>query len=140
LLAIKEAAMADTFKFELVSPERLLMSENVAQVLVPGSEGDFTVLPLHAPVLSTLRPGVIDVVLPGGRERRIFVRAGLAEVDPASLTILAQRAVDLDDLDRDWLAQEIRNAEEDVADAQNEDVRTAAQNTLDRLRQIEEAL
>lgn len=132
--------MADTFKFELVSPERLLMSENVAQVLVPGSEGDFTVLPLHAPVLSTLRPGVIDVVLPGGRERRIFVRAGLAEVDPASLTILAQRAVDLDDLDRDWLAQEIRNAEEDVADAQNEDVRTAAQNTLDRLRQIEEAL
>ncbi|MEE9589878.1 MAG: F0F1 ATP synthase subunit epsilon [Hyphomicrobiaceae bacterium] len=132
--------MADTFKFELVSPERLLMSENVAQVLVPGSEGDFTVLPLHAPVLSTLRPGVIDVVLPGGRERRIFVRAGLAEVDPESLTILAQRAVDLDDLDRDWLAQEIRNAEEDVADAQNEDVRTAAQNTLDRLRQIEEAL
>ncbi len=132
--------MADTFKFELVSPERLLMSEIVAQVLVPGSEGDFTVLPLHAPVLSTLRPGVIDVVLPGGRERRIFVRAGLAEVDPESLTILAQRAVDLDDLDRDWLAQEIRNAEEDVADAQNEDVRTAAQNTLDRLRQIEEAL
>ncbi len=132
--------MADTFKFELVTPERLLISESVVQVLVPGAEGDFTVLPLHAPMLSTLRPGVIDVGLPGGNEQRIFIRSGIAEVGPENLTILAQRAVDLDDLDREWLSQEIKNAEEDVTDADDEDKRTVAQNTLDRLKQIEQAL
>ncbi len=80
-----------TFKFELVSPERLLLSEDVEQVVVPGSEGDFTVLAGHAPVLSTLRPGVMDVKLPGGKAKRLYVKAGFAEVDPESLTVLAQR-------------------------------------------------
>ncbi len=132
--------MAKKFKFELVSPERLLISSEASEVLVPGSEGDFTVLPEHAPVLSTLRPGVITVDFSEGARKHIFVRSGLADVSPSSLTILAQQAIDLDEIDREWLAEQIRNAEEDVADAEDEDKRTAAQNTLDRLREIEQNL
>ena len=130
--------MADTFKFELVSPEKLLISADVREVLVPGAEGDFTVLPNHAPVLSTLKPGLLDVVGEDGKESRIFVRGGLAEVDPISLTVLAQQAIDLDELDKSWLAREIANTEEDVADAKDEDSRTAAQNMLDRLKLVQE--
>jgi F-type H+-transporting ATPase subunit epsilon len=130
----------NTFKFELVSPERLLLSEAVTSVRVPGTDGEFTVLAGHAPVLASLRPGLLDVVLPGGKEQRIFVRGGLAEVDPKSLTVLAQQAVNLDDLDRAALAQEIKNAEEDVADAKDETTKHKAQDTLDRLKQIESAL
>ena len=132
--------MADTFKFELVSPERLLYSDDAEQVVVPGSEGDFGVLPSHAPVLSTLRPGLLEVTLPGGTERRIFVRGGFAEVGPDSLTVLAQQAIDLAELDAAQLAQEIQDAEEDVADAKDDATRDAAQATLDRLRLIEETL
>ena len=118
--------MADTFKFELVSPERLLMSEDVTSVLVPGAEGEFTVFAHHAPVLSTMRAGLLDVTMPDGQERRIFIRGGFAEVQPDNLTVLAQQAINLDELDWDTLAQEIKNAEEDVADAKDEDVRTSA--------------
>ncbi len=128
--------MADTFKFELVSPEKLLISADVRQVLVPGSEGDFTVLPNHAPVLSTLKPGLLDVIDEDGAESRIFVRGGIAEVDPLSLTVLAQQAIDLDELDKSWLAQEIANTEEDIADAKDEDRRTTAQNMLEQLKLV----
>jgi F-type H+-transporting ATPase subunit epsilon len=128
--------MAETFKFELVSPERLLMSEDVLSVLVPGGEGEFTVFVNHAPVLSTMRAGLLDVVLADGQEKRIFIRGGFAEVQPDSLTVLAQQAINLDELDRDWITQEIKNTEEDVADATDEDVRTAAQNTLAQLQQV----
>ncbi|KAB2846168.1 MAG: F0F1 ATP synthase subunit epsilon [Hyphomicrobiaceae bacterium] len=133
-------ANTNTFKFELVSPERLLMSEDVTSVRVPGTDGEFTVLAGHAPVLSSLRPGLLDVILPGGKEQRIFVRGGFAEVDPKSLTVLAQQAINLDELDRAALAQEIKNAEEDVADAKDETAKHKAQDTLDRLKQIEGAL
>ena len=132
--------MADTFKFELVSPERLLFSDDAELVVVPGSEGDFGVLPNHAPFLSTLRPGLLEVTLPGGAQRRIFVRGGFAEVGPDGLTLLAQQAVDLADLDAEQLAQQIRNAEEDVADAKDDAARDAAQSALDGLRLIEETL
>ena len=74
--------MADLLKFELVSPERLLSSGNVQQVVVPGTEGEFTVLVNHAPVLSTLKPGVVTVTDENGSEDRIFVRGGFAEVNP----------------------------------------------------------
>ena len=132
--------MADTFSFELVSPEQLVFSSEVREVLVPGAEGDFTVLPDHAPVLSTLRPGLLDVIDGDGLEHRIFVRGGLAEVDPDNLTVLAQQAINLDRLDKSWLAQEISNAEEDVTDAKDEDARTAALDMLERLKLVREAL
>ncbi len=132
--------MPDSFKFELVSPERLLISADAAQVLVPGAEGDFVVLPRHAPVLSTLRPGLLDVKLADGEERRIFVRGGFAEVDPESLTVLAEHAIDLAELDAALLAQAVQDAEEDIADAKDDATRDRAQTHLEHLRQVQVTL
>ena len=132
--------MADLFKFELVSPEDLLLSQDVRQVLVPGTEGNFTVLPGHAPVLSTLRPGVLDVLDEAGREERIYVRGGIAEVNPNGLTVLAENAVPLAELSPEMLSQQIRNAEEDVADAGDDEKRRRAQEALDHLRDLQGAL
>jgi F-type H+-transporting ATPase subunit epsilon len=132
--------MADLFKFELVSPEDLLLSQDVQQVLVPGTEGNFTVMPGHAPVLSTMRPGVIDVTDEAGNEERIYVRGGVAEVNPKGLTVLAEEAVPLAELSSEMLAQQIRNAEEDVADATEDEKRRRAQESLDHLRDLQNAL
>ena len=73
-----------SFKFELVSPERLLVSADATEVVMPGAEGDFTVLAGHSPVLSTLRPGVLALKLADGGTKRVYVRGGFAEVDAAS--------------------------------------------------------
>jgi F-type H+-transporting ATPase subunit epsilon len=132
--------MPDAFKFELVSPERLLVSDKVEQVLVPGAEGDMTVLAHHAPVLTTLRPGVLDIGMPGGEHRRYFIRGGFAEIGPAGLTVLAETAIDLVELDAGQLAQAVQDAEEDVADAAEGAVRDRAQTRLDHLRQVQSAL
>jgi F-type H+-transporting ATPase subunit epsilon len=132
--------MADAFKFELVSPERLLVSGEVAQVLIPGSEGDMTILAHHAPLLSTLRPGLLDITLPDGEHKRYFIRGGFAEVGPAGLTVLAETAIDLVELDADQLDQAVKDAEEDVADATEDAVRDRAQTKLDHLRQVQATL
>ena len=131
--------MLDPFKFELVSPERLLVSDEVEQVLVPGAEGDMTVLAHHAPVLTTLRPGLLDIGFPGGKSQRFFIRGGFAEVNPAGLTVLAEIAIDLDELKAEQLAQAIKDAEEDVADL-TDDARDRAQTKLEHLRQVQATL
>ena len=131
--------MPDPFKFELVSPERLLVSDEVEQVLVPGAEGDMTVLAHHAPVLTTLRPGLLDIGFPGGRSQRFFIRGGFAEVNPAGLTVLAETAIDLDELKAEQLVQAIKDAEEDVADL-TDDARDRAQTKLEHLRQVQATL
>ena len=133
--------MPDSFKFELVSPERLLVSGNVEQVIVPGSEGEMTVLAHHAPLLTTLRPGLLDIGFPGGGEhQRYFVRGGFAEVSPAGLTVLAETAIDLVELDAAQFAQAVKDAEEDVADATDDAIRDRAQTKLDHLRQVQATL
>ncbi len=132
--------MPDAFKFELVSPERLLVSADVEQVLVPGAEGDMTVLAHHAPVLTTLKPGLLEIGYPGGESQRYFIRGGFAEVNTAGLTVLAETAIDLVELDAAQLAQAIKNAEEDVADATEDAARDRAQTKLDQLRQVQSAL
>ena len=96
--------MAEPFRFELVSPERLLVSEEVDSVTAPGAEGEFTVLARHAPFMSTLKPGLVEVRGLSGDTRRIFVRGGFADVTPAGLTILADEAIRLEDLDPATLA------------------------------------
>jgi F-type H+-transporting ATPase subunit epsilon len=131
--------MAEPFQFELVSPERELMSEPVDQVVVPGSEGYFTVLKGHAPFMSTMKPGVVDVVN-GNDTLRIFVRGGFADVSPAGLTILAEQAIPLDEVDAEMLAQDIRNTEEDVADAKDGATKDAAETRLNQLREVQAAL
>src|SRR6204780_5685352 len=94
--------MADKVKFELVSPEKLLLSEDVAMVVVPGDEGNFGVLPGHALLISTVRPGVIDVYAQDQRAvtQRIFVSGGFAEVTPERCTVLADEAMPVSSPDR----------------------------------------
>lgn len=121
--------------FDLVSPERLLISAEVEQVDVPGSEGDFGVLANHAPVMTALRPGLLTITSQGKPER-FFVRGGFAEVTPRGLTVLAEEAMSLSELDKPALEQRIKNAEEDVADAKDNDSRQRAQETLDKLREL----
>jgi F-type H+-transporting ATPase subunit epsilon len=128
--------MAGTFKFELVSPERVLISEEAEQVVVPGRDGDFGVLPGHAPVISTLRPGVLDITLPEGR-RRVFVKGGFADVDPTRLTVLAQSALDLDNLGSDAVARELATAEEDLAAASDDQTRMRAAELVEQLRALQ---
>jgi F-type H+-transporting ATPase subunit epsilon len=131
--------MADPFQFELVSPEQLLMSEPVDQVVVPGSEGYFTVLKGHAPFMSTLKPGVIEVAH-GGKTDRIFVRGGFADVNVGGLTILAEQAIPLAEVDPEMLAQDVRDAEEDVADAKDPAIRATAELKLYQLREVQTAI
>ena len=107
---------------------------------MPGAEGDMTVLAYHAPLLTTLRPGLLDIGYPGGEHKRYFIRGGFAEVGPSGLTVLAETAVDLVELDAGQLAQALKNAEEDVADATEDIARDRAQTKLDRLRQVQTAL
>ena len=132
--------MADKLHFDLVSPERLLLSEGVDMVTVPGSEGDFGVLAGHAPVMAVLRPGVINVDDAGRPQQRIFVRGGFAEVTPAGLTILAENAIPLAELDAAALDGEIANAQEDVADAKSEEAKLKAQEKLDHLKLLRQSL
>lgn len=131
--------MAERLTFELVSPERLLLSAQVDMVVVPGTEGEFGVLAGHAPLVSTLRPGVI-VVYDDKSQQRIFVRGGFAEVTAEGLTVLAEEAIDLATLDAAALAARIKNAEEDVTDAKTEASKARAQAQLDSLRAIQGSL
>ena len=103
-----------TFHFDLVSPERLLLSGEVEQVDVPGSEGDFGVLAGHAPMVTALRPGVLTIKRDGG-ELKVVVLGGFAEVSPTGLTVLADAATAIEDFDRAMLAEHIKAAEEKVA-------------------------
>lgn len=128
--------MAGTFKFELVSPERILMSEDVEQVVLPGGDGDFAVLAGHAPVISTLRAGVLDVTTPGGR-KQIFVKGGFAEVEPDRLTILAEKAYELADFSPDRIAAELTSAEADLSAAKDDHARLRAHTLVDRLEALQ---
>jgi F-type H+-transporting ATPase subunit epsilon len=132
--------MANKIHFDLVSPERMLLSEDVDMVTIPGAEGDFGVFAGHAPVISTLRPGVIDVQ--GGSEAglRLYVRGGFAEVDAEKIIVLAEEAVPLKELDAANLDQRIKNAEEDVATAKSGEEQARAQALLDHLRQLRASL
>jgi len=132
--------MADPFQFDLVAPTRLMMSESVQQVVVPGADGYFTVLKGHAPLMSSLKPGIIDVTRAGGEVLRIFVRSGFADVSTNGLTILAADAVALADVDKAKLAQDVTDAEEDVADAKDPATKAAAETRLQQLKEIQGVL
>ena len=128
--------MADKVAFELVSPERLLLTADVDMVVVPGSEGDFAVLPGHAPMISTLRPGALEIYEDESARDRYFVAGGFAEVSGDRLVVLAGEAIPLAELDRARLEQQIQDAEEDIADAKDEASRDRAQERTDHLHDI----
>jgi F-type H+-transporting ATPase subunit epsilon len=103
--------MAERVQFELVTPERLLLSEMVEMVVVPGTEGNFGVLPGHAPLISSIRPGTIDIYERQTITRRIFVVSGIAEVTPERCTVLADEALPPDELDRSAIEAELQTVE-----------------------------
>ena len=133
--------MVDKVSFELMAPDRLLMAAEVDMAVVPGSAGDFAVMAGHAPMISTLRPGVLEVhEVDGGEVTRIFVRGGFADVARDRLTVLAQEAVPVAELDRGMLDQSIQNAREDVEDAADDASHDAANIILEQLIELREAL
>ena len=116
--------------FELVSPERLLISEEVDMIEVPGDEGDFGVLIRHAPMISTLRPGVIKVHDGGSVTERIFVAGGFAEVTPARCTVLAEEALPIGDIDRAATELRLSNARDDLLDAKDDAQKAACEREI----------
>ena len=132
--------MAEVFKFELVSPERLLVSDSVESVVIPGTEGEMTVMANHAPVMTTIKPGVVTVKPESGSEQRFVVFGGFADILPSGCTLLAEEAVSVQDLDRGDLDRRIREAREDVTDAKSDVSRAKAQEYLDHLTTLQGAI
>ena len=126
--------------FELVSPAKLLFSGDVASVNIPGTEGDMTIMPMHAPVLSTLRPGIVVVTKDSGAPEKIFVRGGFAEVNAKGLTVLAETAIASGDLDAGALAAQIKSAEEEVAAAKDDEGKRRANENLEHLKGLQAAI
>ncbi|MBU2531498.1 MAG: ATP synthase F1 subunit epsilon [Alphaproteobacteria bacterium] len=127
--------MAGTFKFELVSPERVLLSEDVEHVVLPGIDGDLGVLPGHSPIVVTLRPGLVTVY-GESKVRRIFVKDGFAEFTPDTLNVLAEQAVNLDGAGVGVVSGLIAAAEKDLAEATDDGKRFMAHSALDALRAV----
>jgi len=127
------------FHFELVSPEKLIFTGDVEAVVVPGTEGEFTVLKDHAPLMSTLKPGVVSVETPGTKTK-LFVRGGFADVAPNGLTILAEFAIPLEELDSAKLGTDIKAAQDEVAAAHSDETRRIAVEKRDQLLELKTAL
>ncbi len=121
--------MAEKLKFSLVSPERELFAKEVDEVIVPGTEGEFGVFAQHAPVMSTLLPGVL-VVKESGTESRIFVHGGFADVTPDCLTVLAEQAIPVEEMKGDVLAAQKDAAAADLKAAQTTDERLMAERAV----------
>jgi F-type H+-transporting ATPase subunit epsilon len=132
--------MPDRVQFELVSPERLILSTEVEMVVVPGTEGNFGVLPGHAPLISTIRPGTIDIYEGGAITERIFIVGGIAEVTPERCTVLADEAMAPDSLDRAALDAELQTVEGNLPSLREHVGRAAGterERLLTELRQLE---
>ena len=128
--------MADKVAFELVSPDQLLMSVEADAVAMPGMEGDFGVLPGHAPLISALRAGVITVEGSSESIRQIYIEGGFAEVVGDRLTVLAEEAVPVDDMDRTHLEQRIQKADDELAEAEDGEERRLAESKLSMLQEM----
>jgi F-type H+-transporting ATPase subunit epsilon len=128
-----------TFQFNLVSPEKLLFTGEVTQVDVPGAEGDFGVLAGHSPFVTTLRPGILTMYRDAGN-LRVAVSGGFAEVSEAGLTVLADVAVPVDDVDRDTFAVFVKEAEDAAAKAPEGSQRDKATLRAAQLRELQAAI
>ena len=132
--------MTEKIHFDLVSPERMLLSEDVDMVTLPGAEGYFGVLAGHAPVISSLRPGVIEVTGGSTPNLRLFVRGGFAEVDAKKIIVLAEEAIPMADFDVAALDRRLADAEEDLVIAKTDAERALVSEQLDHLRQLRAVL
>jgi F-type H+-transporting ATPase subunit epsilon len=122
--------VAEKVNFELVSPQQLLMSEEVDMVVVPGAEGDFGVIAEHSPVISTVRPGTITVFQGNAVSERIFVAGGFAEVTAERCTVLAEEAEKLDEIDRSAVEGQIRDLREDLGMAESDEERAMIEGRI----------
>jgi F-type H+-transporting ATPase subunit epsilon len=120
----------DKVQFELVSPEALVLSVDADLVVVPGAEGNFGVLPRHSRLISSVRPGVIEVYQGGSLDQRIFVSGGFAEVTPERCTVLANEAMEISDIDRAAVEAEIKDLSDDLADAASEEEKGKIQSAI----------
>jgi F-type H+-transporting ATPase subunit epsilon len=127
-----------TFHFDLVSPEKLAFSGEVDQVDIPGFEGDFGVLAGHAPVVAVMRPGILTVIT-GGKKEKIIVLGGLAEVSARGLTVLADVATSLDDLDRAQFADSIAEMQTKLSEKEGSELDREIER-LDHFKSIQQEL
>jgi F-type H+-transporting ATPase subunit epsilon len=124
-----------TFHFELVSPAKVLFEGPVQSVVVPGIEGDMTVMANHAATMTSLRPGVVTIA-DGKSSKRLFVRGGFADINVTGLTLLAEQAVPVEELSADAIAAEMKNAEEDLRDATTDAAKQKAAEKLGQLKDV----
>ena len=128
------------FSFDLVSPERLLLSLEAESVSAPGTEGDFGVYAGHAPMVASLRSGIVEVTGTEDGDHRIYIAGGLAQVTQERVVVLAEEAIPLKDLDRGDLEQRIQDAREDVEDAKDDEARRITEAKLAHLEELLAAL
>ena len=132
--------MANSFKFELVSPEELLVSTEVTSVVVPGSEGDMTVMAEHAPTMTTIRPGIVSFTGDDGKEERYVVFGGFADILPEGCTVLAEKAIHVDDMNSEIIKEQIAADEKTVQEAKHDHQEQRAREFLDQLTTLEGAI
>lgn len=132
--------MAEKIPFDLVSPERLLLSEDAEMITLPGAEGDLGVLAGHEPLITTLRPGIVDVKGGGRGDERFFVLGGFADISPSKLTILAEEAFPLASINVADVDQRIANTKEDLIGVKTDHERARLAATLDALETLRGAL
>jgi F-type H+-transporting ATPase subunit epsilon len=128
--------MADSFNFELVSPERLLLSASATEVVLPGSEGEMTVMANHAPTMTTIRPGVLTVKDASGQTQKFVVFGGFADILPNGCTVLAESALAVSDFKKDALAKRVDQAKSDLDGAKSDDAKTRIAQLISDLNSL----
>ncbi|MCX8999220.1 F0F1 ATP synthase subunit epsilon [Rhizobiaceae bacterium BDR2-2] len=132
--------MADNFNFELVSPERLLVSEQASEVVIPATEGEMTVMARHAPAMTTLKPGVVTVKSAAGQTVKYVVFGGFADINDTGLTVLAESAVPVAEFSADDLQARIETAKKELASAEDHEKRNSIEEFLSELTQLHGAV
>lgn len=132
--------MADSFNFELVSPERLLVSEDVIAVTIPGTDGEMTVMANHAPVMTTIKPGIVTVSVSEGNKEQYVVFGGFADILPSGCTLLAESAVHVSDMNKDDLEKRIEAARGELEDAQHHEHRSKLEEFIYQLTALRDAV
>ncbi|CDZ52134.1 F0F1 ATP synthase subunit epsilon [Neorhizobium galegae] len=128
--------MAEAFNFELVSPERLLVSEKVTEVVIPATLGEMTVLANHAPTMTTIKPGVVSVKLASGQVTKYVVFGGFADILPTGCTLLAESAVPASELTHATLQKRIETTQAEINHAQNDEHKTKLEHFLAELTHL----
>lgn len=128
--------MAENFDFELVSPERLLVSEKVSEVVIPATEGEMTVLANHAPTMTTIKPGVVSVKFASGQAQKYVVFGGFADIVPTGCTLLAESAVAMSEINRETLVKRIEAARAELEGADNHEHKTRLEQYLMELTHL----